>query len=247
MYLTYRTPGGEYSPLYHDMAQQTHVLIAGCTGSGKSVVINGIMHSLLLHSPVVNRFILIDLKMVELSDYRALPHTIMYADDVKSSIAALENALDICKLRYADMQKRHLKTYDGCNIYIVIDEMADLLTSAKRESIPLIQRLCQIGRAAKVHVIAATQHIPTIPTCIRCNFNSRVGLRTETKTDSRNIIGISGCEEFPDPVFAHKAIGVYKKGSAMESYNLPMIAQSEIDRVVHHWTNTKPKRHFFKH
>ena len=247
MYQTWRTPGGEYSPLYRDMGQQTHLLIAGCTGSGKSVVINGIMHSLLLHSPVVNRFILIDLKMVELSDYRTLPHTITYADDVKSAVKALEMALDICKLRYADMQKRHLKTYDGCNIYVVIDEMADLLTTVKRDAVPLIQRLCQIGRAAKMHVVGATQHIPTIPTAIRCNFDARVALRTENKSDSRNIIGISGCEQFPNPIFEHKSIGVYKRSGTMDVYNMPLIPESEINRVVHHWTTTKPKKHLFRH
>lgn len=244
MYLTYRTPGGEYSPLYRDMASQTHLLIAGCTGSGKSVVINGIMHSLLLHSPVINRFILIDLKMVELSDYRALPHTITYADDVKSSIKALEMALDICKLRYADMQRRREKLYSGCHVYIVIDELADLMTTAKRDVTPLLQRIAQIGRAARVHIIAATQCPITsvIPTQIKVNFDAVLGLRTRSAQDSRNILGCNGCETLPK-----YGNGYYMTSDGVQLYKLPMISQSELDRVIHHWTSSKPKRHFFKH
>lgn len=247
MYLTYRTPGGEYSPLYNDMGQQTHLLIAGCTGSGKSCVINGIMHSLLLHSPVVNRFILIDLKKVELQAYTDLPHTLIYADTAAAAVNALKQAIQITELRFADMKRRRIKVYDGCHVYVIIDEMADLLTTVKRDAVPLIQRLCQIGRAAKVHVIGATQHIPTIPTAIRCNFDARVALRTENKSDSRNIIGVSGCEAFPNPVFEHRAIGVYKRNGTMDMYNLPLIPESKIDRVVHHWTTVKPKRHLFRH
>ena len=244
MYLTYRTPGGEYSPLYNDMAQQTHILIAGCTGSGKSVVINGIMHSLLMHSPAINRFILIDVKRVELSDYRALPHTIAYADDVKSAVKALEMALSFIDCRYADMQRRREKLYNGCNVYIVIDELADLMTTAKRDVTPLLQRIAQIGRAARVHIIAATQCPITsvIPTQIKVNFDAVLGLRTRSAQDSRNILGCNGCETLPK-----YGNGYYMTSDGVQLYKLPMIAQSELDRVIHHWTSAKPKRHFFKH
>ena len=244
MYLTYRTPGGEYSPLYNDMAQQTHILIAGCTGSGKSVVINGIMHSLLMHSPAINRFILIDVKRVELSDYRALPHTIAYADDVKSAVKALEMALSLIECRFADMQRRREKLYSGCNVYIVIDELADLMTTAKRDVTPLLQRIAQIGRAARVHIIAATQCPITsvIPTQIKVNFDAVLGLRTRSAQDSRNILGCNGCETLPK-----YGNGYYMTSDGVQLYKLPMIAQSELDRVIHHWTSAKPKRHFFKH
>ena len=81
MQLVYRTPTGEYNRLFADMLQQPHLLIAGATGSGKSVIVNGIMTTALYHSPAAVQFILIDPKRVELVDYKALPHTLQYASE----------------------------------------------------------------------------------------------------------------------------------------------------------------------
>ena len=89
------TPGGQFFTLFEDMLQQTHILIAGATGSGKSVLINGIMHTALLQSPAKYQFLLIDLKRVELADYRSMPHTIRYADNICSAVSALGEALNI--------------------------------------------------------------------------------------------------------------------------------------------------------
>lgn len=234
--MTYTTPGGSYSRLYADMAQQTHLLIAGATGSGKSTVIDGILNAILHDAPTADRLILIDLKKVELIDYKGLPHTIMYADDDQEAIQALQTALHYTDIRYTDMQTRRIKDYDGSHIYVIIDELADLLTTISKQAIPLIRRLCQIGRAARVHVIAATQHIPMIPTSIRCNFDSRLALRTVTAQDSRNVIYRPGAEKLPKPRTAGRALGYYMTDGDPILYDMPMIPDAERRRIIDHWT-----------
>lgn len=233
----YTAPGGSYSRLYADMASKPHLLIAGKTGSGKSTVLNGIIHALLHDTPDADRFIMIDLKKVELSDYKYIPHLHKYADDGQSALQALQQALTITEARYSDMARRRIKEYDGSNLYVIIDEMADLLTikATKAPAEEMIQRLCQIGRGARVHVIGCTQHIPTIPTAIRCNFDNRVALRTTSAQDSRNIMYRPGAEKLPDPITEHRAMCYYVTSSGPTLYNIPMVPADEIRRVVEHW------------
>ena len=150
------TPGGEYSRLYYDMLQQTHLLIAGATGAGKSTVVNGIIHAALFSAPCKVGFILIDPKGTELSDYSNLPHTIQYAQATPDCIRALQYALQLVKTRFADMKRRKLRLYDGSDIYIVIDELMFLLNrhQYKRVAMDVLQDILVIARAARVHVIA---------------------------------------------------------------------------------------------
>ena len=229
----YTTPAGEFPRLYHDMLSQPHLLIAGATGSGKSVVINGMMYTALYNSPAAARFILLDVKRVELSEYKHLPHVIQYADTVPGAIAALKTALGIVEARFTDMQRRRQRLYNGSDVYIMIDELADLMTTAKRDVMPLLQRLCQIGRAARVHVIAATQCpiSAVIPTPIKVNFDSRVALRTRSKQDSRNILGLTGCETLP-----RYGYGYYMTPENTTLYQIPMIADGDRQRLIEYWT-----------
>ncbi len=234
MYKRYKTPTGTICSLYKDMLKQPHLLIAGATGSGKSVIINGIIHTALYNSPVKTGFILIDPKRVELIDYKCLPHTIAYASKPHSMIQALTHAMNIVECRYKAMQHDRKKMYDGSDIYVIIDELADLMTTNKRQVMPLLQRLCQIGRAARVHVIAATQCplSQVIPTPIKVNFDSRVGLRTGSKQDSRNILGYAGCEQLP-----RYGKGYYMNPEQFTLYNIPMIDQTEQKRIIEYWLN----------
>lgn len=234
----YTAPGGSYSRLYGHMATRPHLLIAGKTGAGKSTVVNGIIHALLTATtPADTQFIMIDLKKVELSDYMYLPHTQQYADDGPQAIKALQEAIRVTETRYAEMKLKHLKQYDGSNLYVIIDEMADLLTAkaTKDKAEEMIQRLCQIGRGARVHVIGCTQHIPTIPTAIRCNFDDRLALKTVNAQDSRNIIYQAGAERLPDPLTEHRAMGYYLTGPGPTLYDLPQVPAEEIERVITHW------------
>ena len=242
----YRTPAGTFSDLYADMLQQTHLLIAGATGSGKSTVVNGIIHAALFQSPITVQFILIDPKGTELDCYKGLPHTIAYAREIPDCVEALKNALRLVKTRFQAMQKKHLRTFDGSNVYIIIDELMFLLNRPqyKRIAMDTLQDILVIARAARVHVIACTQS-PTektgLPVNLRCNFDSRLGLRTSTAQDSRNIIGVKGCESFPDPKSEHIAHGCYMRGANMEVYELPLMDRADIDRLIRYWTGKAGK------
>ena len=231
-------PGGSYSVLYNEMAQQTHLLIAGRTGSGKSTVINGIIHSQLVQKSCrQEQFILIDPKRVELSQWKSVPHCLFYsADEPSSRIQALTLADDIIKDRFRTMETNNQRKYDGGTVHIIIDELADLLTTQKEEVLPLLQHIGQIGRAASVLLICCTQ-CPTaqiLSTQLRCNFTSILGLRTRSAQDSRNIIGIKGCEQLPE--FGQ---GYYVTPRSEGIVTLPMIPESELARVAQHWSNRK--------
>lgn len=230
--------GGQYSILYNEMADQTHLLIAGRTGSGKSTVVNGIIHSQLVQKDCSEeQFILIDPKRVELSQWKSVPHCLFYAsDNMGNRTKALNLAIEIIENRFAYMEQNGLRKYNGGNVHVVIDELADLITTQKSDILPLLQRIGQIGRAANVFLICCTQ-CPTaqiLSTQLKCNFTSILGLRTRSAQDSRNIIGIKGCESLPE----------YGKGYYVTPHfegivSLPMIPEAELQRVSVHWSNRK--------
>lgn len=233
------TPQGEYYSLYGDMLKQPHLLIAGATGSGKSVVINGLVYTALHDSPAAVQFILIDPKRVELVDYAKLPHTLHYASEPGDMVQALEKAMEITESRYRLMQRDRVKKYGGGAVYVIIDELADLMTTNRRQVQPLLQRLCQIGRAANVHVIAATQCplSTVIPTPIKVNFDARVALRTRSAQDSRNILGVKGCELLP-----RYGQGYYMTPDGLTLYNIPMQDPADIAQIVRYWHRARPRR-----
>ncbi len=236
------TPQGQYYSLYADMLKQPHLLIAGATGSGKSVVINGILYTALYNSPAAVELILIDPKRVELIDYAQLPHTLKYASEPGDMVQALELAMTITERRYKAMQARHMKKYDGGAVYVIIDELADLMTTNRRQVQPLLQRLAQIGRAANVHIIAATQCplSAVIPTPIKVNFDSRVGLRTRSKQDSRNILGVGGCELLP-----RYGQGYYMTPEGLTLYNIPMQTPEDLQALLTYWKHARPRTRLF--
>lgn len=234
------TPAGDRSHLYADMLQQVHMLIAGASGSGKSTVVNGIMHAAMYNSPDQVQFILIDPKGTELDMYARLPHTIRYAQTSSECMEALNEAMHITRDRFDAMKRKGLREYDGAHIYVVIDELMYLFNRAdvKRQAMDTLQDILVIARAARVHVIACTQNptTATIPATLRCNFDSRLGLRTSTAQDSRNITGVKGCECFPNPTLAHTAYGYYMHGGEADVYELTRIDESEIKRLIAYWT-----------
>lgn len=238
----WKTPQGQYYSLYADMLKQPHLLIAGATGSGKSVVINGILYTALYNSPAAVELILIDPKRVELIDYAQLPHTLKYASEPGDMVQALELAMTITERRYKAMQARHIKKYDGGAVYVIIDELADLMTTNRRQVQPLLQRLAQIGRAANVHIIAATQCplSAVIPTPIKVNFDSRVGLRTRSRQDSRNILGVGGCELLP-----RYGQGYYMTPEGLTLYNIPMQTPEDLQALLTYWKHARPRTRLF--
>lgn len=237
----YITPGGSIYTIYRELAERPHLLIAGATGSGKSVALNGIIYtSLLIHSPFECQFCLIDPKKVELVQYKDLPHTARYASETIDIVRSLQWAVDETESRFSRMQLKKIKEYDGPHLYVIIDELADLMTTMKKETLPLLQRLAQIGRAARVHVIACTQNVMavTIPTVLKCNFPAVLGLRTATAQQSRFLIATPGCEMLPNPKTEGKGYGFLRDGADLQKYQLHMYQDDEIHTVVNYWTSS---------
>lgn len=237
----YRTPSGSIYTPFRALAEKPHLLIAGATGSGKSVALNGIIHTLLMtQSPFECQFVLIDPKKVELIQYESIPHTARYASEHPDIVRALQWALDETDRRFSCMQRDKLKEYDGPHLYVIIDELADLMVSIKKESLPLLQRLAQIGRAARVHVIACTQNVlaVTIPTVLKCNFSAILGLRTANKQQSRFLIADGGCEMLPDPKREGKGYGYLRDGADLEKLMIYKYPEPEINMAIAWWTSS---------
>lgn len=237
---SFRTPGGRvYSP-FLDIAARPHVLIAGATGAGKSVALNGIITSLLItQSPARCQFVLIDPKRVELADYIGLPHVVQYAADHPDIVRALAWSVDETDRRFRLMQAAGEKEYTGPDLYVVIDELADLMVSLRKETLPLLQRLAQVGRAARVHVIACSQNIlaQTIPTVLKCNFSTILGLRTATAQQSRFLINTTGCEMLPDPKRTGTGYGFLRDGADLEKLAIYKYPPETVEAVISWWTS----------
>ena len=237
----YRTPSGTAYKPFLRLAECPHLLIAGSTGSGKSVALNGIIHNLLLKkTPFECQFILIDPKKVELVQYRDLPHTFRYADNHPDIVRALQWAVDETDRRFEIMQKSNLKEFFGPHMYVIVDELADLMVSIKAETLPLLQRLAQVGRAARIHVIACSQNImaQTIPTVLRCNFNAILGLRTANKQQSRFLIAAPGCEMLPNPKTEGKGYGFLRDGADLEKISIYKYPDEEIESTIRWWKSS---------
>ena len=237
----YTTPSGRvYSPFLR-LADRPHLLIAGATGSGKSVALNGIITSLLItQSPFRCQFVLIDPKKVELVQYAKLPHTVRYASEHPDIVRSLQWAVDETDRRFSMMQSRLLREYDGPHMYVIIDELADLMVSLKKETLPLLQRLAQIGRAARVHVIACSQNVmaQTIPTVFRCNFSTILGLRTCNAQQSRFLISATGCETLPDPKKEGTGYGFLRDGAELEKLMIYKYPDDVTRSLITWWTSS---------
>ena len=237
----YITPEGKIFNLYEDVLKKPHVLIAGATGSGKSVVENGIIYNILHKGPSSAQMILIDPKKVELVQYQECPHTIKYASSDSDIIAALQLAEKISDSRFLEMQKKRIRFYDGSDIYVFIDELAHLMSSLKNETLPILKRLAMVSRASRIHIIACTQTVKAdvLPTTLTCNFDTRIALRTSTAQQSRMIIDAPGCEKFPDPATEHRGMLYYRSGANLTLYNTPKYPDEWIDDVTNYWTTRR--------
>ena len=236
----YNTPGGRvYEPYLH-LADKNHLLVAGCTGSGKSVVVNGIITSLIMtESPAHVQFILLDPKRVELTDYAHIPHTVRYANTLPDMIAALRFAVAEMERRFQIMQRNGWKECQGSRLYVIIDELADLMTTGKKDCFPLLQRLAQLGRAARVFLIGCTQtvHYTVIPSTLKCNFPVVLGLKTANPNQSRYLVDTSGCELLPDPAVYHTSFGFLRSGANLQKIEFYRYTDAEQSSVINHWNS----------
>ncbi len=237
----YRTPGGQFYRPFLDLAARPHLLIAGATGSGKSVLVNGIITTLLMQrSPSLCQFVMLDPKRVELVDFATLPHTIHYASEPDDMLRALSWTVDEMDRRFRVMQATRTKNYEGADMYIIIDELADLMTTQKNAVLPLLQRIAQVGRAAHVHLIACTQNVLaiTIPTVLKCNFPVTVGLRTASRRQSMYLIDAPGCELLPDPITEHKSYAWIRDGANLHKEFIYRYTDNVLPSLINWWTTS---------
>ncbi len=200
-----RNVSGE--PIFKDVAKMPHLLIAGATGSGKSIMIHSLILSLLFkNSPETLRLLMIDPKRVELSVYDGIPHLLSpVITENKKSIGVLRWAIQEMDRRYQlllEAGSRDIKSYNSGGrsmpyIVIVIDELADLMTSYGREVEGSIIRLAQMARATGIHLIVSTQRpsVEVITGLIKANITSRIALQVASQIDSRTILDTPGAEK----------------------------------------------------
>ena len=208
----------------------SHILIAGMTGSGKSVIINGMINSILYQSTDEHIIVLIDPKRVELSPYKNTTHCGAFAYEISDIELLLKRCVKTIEKRFEEMEEQGLRMYKGSKIHIFIDEMADLMLTSKTAS-DSIQRIAQIGRAANVQLICATQCplASVIPTRIQVNFGNIIGLHTRNAQDSRNIIGETGCERLPR---YGKALVRYSDEVELQEIDVPMVTDEELEGIT---------------
>lgn len=238
----YRTPSGSVYTPFEVLAEQPHLLIGGCTGSGKSVTLNGIITTIITkYSPVNAQFILVDPKRVELCQYRKLPHCLQYASEPNDIINALTNAVSIMENRYRTMQQRGETEYSGGHIYVVIDELADIMTTNKKQFTPLLQRLAQLGRASHIHCLVCTQSVlvQILPSFIRCNFPVVIGLRTANAQQSRLLISDSGCELLPDPKSTGTGYALVRDGADLFKVKIYKYPDNVRNELIAYWTSNR--------
>ena len=227
-------------PVVGDLASMPHLLIAGTTGSGKSVCINTIILSLLYrHTPDKCKFILIDPKMLELSTYEGIPHLLCpVITEAKKAASVLGWVVKEMENRYRLMTKEGVRNIDGYNakhtlampyIVVVVDEMSDLMLVAGKEIENYIQKLSQMARAAGIHIIMATQRpsVDVITGTIKANFPTRISFQVTSKIDSRTILGEQGAEQLlgkGDMLYMSSANRIVR-------IHAPFVSDNEIEKV----------------
>jgi len=227
-------------PIVGDLASMPHLLIAGTTGSGKSVCINTIILSLLYrHTPDKCKFILIDPKMLELSTYEGIPHLLCpVITEAKKAASVLGWVVKEMENRYRLMTKEGVRNIDGYNtkhtlampfIVVVVDEMSDLMLVAGKEIENYIQKLSQMARAAGIHIIMATQRpsVDVITGTIKANFPTRISFQVTSKIDSRTILGEQGAEQLlgkGDMLYMSSANRIVR-------IHAPFVSDNEIEKV----------------
>lgn len=250
-------------PYVADLAKMPHLLVAGATGAGKSVCLNGILLSLLYKAnPDEVKLLLVDPKRIELSVYSELPHLVHpVVTEMSMAKSALEWAVFEMEKRYEAMARLGVRNIDGFNqklskvdfqarpdlgdlapmpyLVIIIDELADLMMTAAKEAEMAIVRLAQLARAAGIHLILATQRpsVDVVTGLIKANFPTRISFQVTSKHDSRTILDTVGAENLlgrGDMLFK-------PSGGKFLRLHGAYVSEEEIARVVGFWKAKEPQ------
>ncbi len=224
-----------------DLSKTPHLLVAGTTGSGKSVFINTLLASLLYKfTPSKLRLILIDPKMLELSVYNDIAHLLTpVVTEPKKAIIALKWVCKEMERRYSMMNEEGTRNLEGYNqkaseelpyIVVFIDEMADLMMTAGKEVEHYVQRLAQMARACGIHLVMATQRpsVDIITGSIKANFPSRVSFQVASKYDSRTVLGEIGAEQ----LLGNGDMLMTKNGASLIRYQSAFISDNEVNKLI---------------
>lgn len=237
-------------PIYLDIASAPHILIAGTTGSGKSVMMHNVIVSLLYkNTPADAEFYMMDPKMVELSLYENIPIVTRCDVDPRAALATLASLHRAMMARYRILKSRGLRHASAAgmkSIYVFIDELADLMFQSKKETEKYISSLARLGRAAGIHLIIATQR-PTrdiLTGQIKLNIPTRIALAVPAAVDSVTILGHKGAEtlrgrgdallKLPDSINT-----IHFQGS--------FISDSELAEIIDYCERQRPKRRGILH
>ena len=239
-----------------DLAKMPHILIAGATGSGKSVSINALLASLLMQAtPQDLRLILIDPKRVEMAPYASLPHLLMPVildvDKVVSALRWAINEMDERYKKFSSIGARNIVSYNDNKkvveplpyIVIAIDELADLMMAAPYDVEHALTRLAQLGRATGIHLIVATQRpsVDVVTGLIKANFPTRMSFAVSSVTDSRTILDTGGAEKL-----LGKGDSLYLPQDAPKPKRVQgvFVSDRELERIIRAWnsqnTDSKP-------
>jgi S-DNA-T family DNA segregation ATPase FtsK/SpoIIIE len=239
-------------PIVADLARMPHLLIAGTTGSGKSVCMNAIISCILMHaSPADVRFVMIDPKRVELSSFAPIPHLAFsnIVVDMDKVVGTLQAVIHEMESRYRKFATVAVRNIDGYNRsprapeklpywIVIIDELADLMMAAPFEVERQICRLAQLARATGIHLVVATQRpsVDVITGLIKANFPTRIAFAVSSQVDSRTILDMAGAEKLlgrgdmlymaPDAAKPKRLQGVF-------------VSDEEIERLVEFWTQDR--------
>src|SRR5439155_9385978 len=241
-------------PVVADLSRMPHVLVAGATGSGKSVCINSLITSLLVtRTPDEVQFIMIDPKQVELSAYRGLPHLrLPVVTDMEKVVAALRWTVLEMERRYgmfADVGARNIVAFNErfpaerlSYLVVVVDELADMMMTAAEDVERLICRLAQLGRAAGVHLVVATQRpsVDVLTGLIKANLPTRIAFAVSSQIDSRVILDRTGAERL-----LGRGDGLYQAGDEMNPRRVQgaFVADDEIESICAMWRDQGEARH----
>ena len=223
-----------------------HALIAGATGCGKSVLLHQVVLAALRRGPAHGELFLIDLKRgVEFCDYEGRPGVTRFCLTPMEALAALDEAIRVMTARLDVMRRRKEKLYAGADLWVIIDQMGFLLQSARKEALPRLTQISQQGRAARVHLICATQNPGRsnrtgIPAEIQQNMTLKVALHCTTATESRQIVGVKGAEDLPK----HGTALVWDSGF-VEAVSVPNLTPEQIAAALKEVSSQETRRAAF--